>query len=50
MYFRIDTPLYSVDEIRSKTLHLSKSDSRYNVLAYYYGGDEFLAVLLSGHA
>jgi len=50
MYFRIDAPLYGVDEIRPETLHLPKSDPRYDILAYHHGGDEFLAVLLSRHA
>jgi len=49
-YFWIDAPFYSVDEIRSQTLHLPESDPRDDVLAHHDGCDEFLAVLLGGHA
>lgn len=49
-YFRIDASFYSVDEIRSQTLHLSESDPRYDVLTHHDGRDKFLAILLGRHA
>lgn len=49
-YFRIDASFYGVDEIRSQTLHLPKSDPRDDVLAHHDGRDELLAVLLGRHA
>lgn len=50
LYLRIDASLYSVDEVRPQTFHLSKPDPRYYVLAHHYGSDKFLRVLLGRHA
>lgn len=50
LYLRIDASLYSVDEVRPQTFHLSKPDPRYYILAHHHGGDEFLRVLLGRHA
>lgn len=50
MHLGIDAPLYGVDEIRPKALHLPKSDPWHDILAYHDGGDKFLTILLGRHA